>query len=35
MKVYDTASAIHQIDCNEWVKLQDVEALLRSLEVEL
>jgi hypothetical protein len=35
MKVYDTASAIYQIDCNEWVKLQDVEALLRSLEVEL
>jgi hypothetical protein len=34
MKVYDTASAIHQIDCNEWVKLQDVEALVSLVRAE-
>jgi hypothetical protein len=31
MKVYDTASAIYQIDCNEWVKLQDVESIIAKL----
>ena len=31
MKIYDTASAIHQIDCNEWVKLQDVESIIAKV----
>jgi hypothetical protein len=31
MKIYDTASAIHQIDCNEWVKLQDVESIIAKI----
>jgi hypothetical protein len=34
MKVYDTASAISQIDCNEWVKLQDVEAIISKVRLE-
>lgn len=34
MKVYDTASAIHQVDCNEWVKLQDVESIIASVRAE-
>jgi hypothetical protein len=31
VRVYDTASAIHQIDCNEWVKLQDVESIIAKI----
>jgi hypothetical protein len=31
ISVYDTASAIYQIDCNEWVKLQDVESIIAKV----
>jgi len=31
MKIYDIASAISQIDCNDWVKLQDVESIIAKL----
>ena len=31
INVYDTASAISQIDCNEWVKLQDVESIIAKV----
>jgi hypothetical protein len=34
MKVYDTASAISQIDCNDWVKLQDVESIIAKVRAE-
>jgi hypothetical protein len=34
INVYDTASAIHQIDCNEWVKLQDVESIIAMVRAE-
>ena len=34
MKIYDTASAIHQIDCNEWVKLQDVKSIIAKASLE-
>lgn len=34
MKVYDTASAIYQIDCNDWVKLQDVESIIAKVRSE-
>lgn len=31
INVYDTASAISQIDCNDWVKLQDVESIIAKV----
>jgi hypothetical protein len=34
MKVYDTASAIYQTDCNDWVKLQDVESIIAMVRAE-
>jgi hypothetical protein len=34
MKVYDTASAIYQTDCNDWVKLQDVESIIAKVRSE-
>ena len=34
ISVYDTASAIYQIDCNEWVKLQDVESIIAKVKAE-
>ena len=34
MKIYDIASAINEIDCNEWVKLQDVETIIAMVRAE-
>jgi hypothetical protein len=34
MKIYDIASAISQIDCNDWVKLQDVESIIAMVRAE-
>jgi hypothetical protein len=34
MKIYDIASAISQIDCNDWVKLQDVETIIAMVRAE-
>jgi hypothetical protein len=34
ISVYDTASAIYQIDCNEWVRLQDVESIIAKVSLE-
>jgi hypothetical protein len=34
MKIYDIASAISQIDCNDWVKLQDVESIIAKVRSE-
>jgi len=31
MKIYDIASAINEIDCNDWVKLQDVESIIAKV----
>jgi len=34
MKVYDTARANYQVDCNEWVKLKDVESIIAKVRSE-
>lgn len=34
MNVYDVSSVISQIDCNEWVKLQDAKSIFAALRLE-